>query len=104
AVPSETSCAGTAPVQFLQAATVFMNERVWGTLNAMLIVPPSLEKDATFSAALDKTIVELRYGTVAINHWPALCYAWGTMPWGGHQSATLKDIQSGIGWVHNTCM
>jgi aldehyde dehydrogenase (NAD(P)+) len=26
------------------------------------------------------------------------------MPWGGHQSATLKDIQSGLGWVHNTCM
>lgn len=103
-VLSETSIAGTDPVQFLQAATVFMNDRVWGTLNAMLIVPPALEKDAAFSAALDTAIVDLRYGTVAINHWPALCYAWGTMPWGGHQSATLKDIQSGLGWVHNTCM
>jgi aldehyde dehydrogenase (NAD(P)+) len=26
------------------------------------------------------------------------------MPWGGHQSATLADIQSGLGWVHNPSM
>jgi len=24
--------------------------------------------------------------------------------WGGHPSSTLEDIQSGIGWVHNTYM
>ena len=28
----------------------------------------------------------------------------GTTPWGGHPSATLEDIQSGRGWVHNTYM
>lgn len=27
-----------------------------------------------------------------------------TLPWGGHPSATLADIQSGLGWVHNTYM
>jgi aldehyde dehydrogenase (NAD(P)+) len=103
-VLSETSIASADPVAFLDAATSFMNDRLWGTLNAMLIIPPALEKDPTVAAALDRAVVNLRYGTVAINHWPALCYAWGTMPWGGHQSATLKDIQSGLGWVHNTCM
>jgi aldehyde dehydrogenase (NAD(P)+) len=81
-----------------------MNERLWGTLNAMLIVPPALERDATVGAALDRAIVDLRYGTVTINHWPALCYAFVTPPWGGHQSATLQDVQSGRGWVHNTFM
>ena len=25
-------------------------------------------------------------------------------PWGGHPSATLSNVQSGIGWVHNTFM
>jgi hypothetical protein len=25
-------------------------------------------------------------------------------PWGGHPSATLANIQSGLGWVHNTFM
>ncbi len=54
--------------------------------------------------ALDQAILDLRYGTVAINHWPALCYAAATLPWGGHASATLTDIQSGMGWVHNTYM
>jgi acyl-CoA reductase-like NAD-dependent aldehyde dehydrogenase len=101
---AETSVGSPDPVEFLAAATRFMNERLWGTLNAMLVVPPALEQDATVGAALDRAIVDLRYGTVTINHWPGLCYAFGTMPWGGHQSATLHDIQSGLGWVHNTFM
>jgi aldehyde dehydrogenase (NAD(P)+) len=58
----------------------------------------------TVGRALDRAVVELRYGTVAINHWPALCYGLASPPWGGHPSATLKNIQSGIGWVHNTFM
>jgi acyl-CoA reductase-like NAD-dependent aldehyde dehydrogenase len=101
---SETSVGSTDPVEFFDAATRFMNDRLWGTLNATVIVPDSLERDATVGAALDRAVVALRYGTVAINHWPALAYAFGTMPWGGHPSATLKDIQSGLGWVHNTYM
>jgi acyl-CoA reductase-like NAD-dependent aldehyde dehydrogenase len=101
---SETSLGSTDPVEFLDAATTFMNDRLWGTLNAMLVVHPKLERDATVGSAVDRAVCALRYGTVAINHWPALCYAFGTMPWGGHQSATLANIQSGLGWVHNTYM
>jgi acyl-CoA reductase-like NAD-dependent aldehyde dehydrogenase len=101
---SETSVGGTDPVDFLAAATAFLNDRVWGTLNAMLLVHPAVEKDAAVAAALDRAIVALRYGTVSINHWPALGYAFGTTPWGGHQSATLQNVQSGRGWVHNAYM
>jgi aldehyde dehydrogenase (NAD(P)+) len=101
---SETSVGSPDPVEFLDAATSFMNERLWGTLNAMIMVPPKLESDGTVGEALDRSIVALRYGTVAVNHWPALGYAFGTLPWGGHQSATLTNIQSGLGWVHNTYM
>jgi aldehyde dehydrogenase (NAD(P)+) len=104
AILAETSVGGPDPVAFLGEATTFMNDRLWGTLNAMLVVPPQAERDPAVAAALDRAIVELRYGTVAINHWPALGYAWGTMPWGGHPSATLKDVQSGLGWVHNSFM
>lgn len=92
------------PTQFLNTAVPFCNDRLWGTLNACLIIHPSLEKDAGFAAALDKAIVDLRYGTVAINHWPSLGYAFVSTPWGGHPSATLDNIQSGLGWVHNTFM
>jgi acyl-CoA reductase-like NAD-dependent aldehyde dehydrogenase len=101
---SETSLASTDPVEFLSEATRFMNDRLWGTLNAMLVVPPKLESDPSVAAALDRAVLDLRYGTVAINHWPALGYAFGTTPWGGHPSATLENIQSGIGWVHNSYM
>jgi acyl-CoA reductase-like NAD-dependent aldehyde dehydrogenase len=101
---SETSVGSTDPIEFLAEATRFMNDRLWGTLNATLVVPPALEADPAIGAAVDRAIVELRYGTVAINHWPALGYAFGTPPWGGHQSSTLENIQSGHGWVHNTFM
>ena len=50
----------------------------------------------------DRAVVDLRYGTVAINHWPAVVYGTVSPAWGGHPSATLEDVQSGIGWVHNT--
>lgn len=101
---SET-CIGTAdPVEFLASATDFMNDRLWGTLNAAIVVHPRLEKDPAVGAALRRTVRELGYGTVGINHWPALGYAFGCTPWGGHPSSNLADIQSGMGWVHNTFM
>jgi acyl-CoA reductase-like NAD-dependent aldehyde dehydrogenase len=101
---SETSIGSADPVDFLAKATTFMNDVMWGTLNACIVIHPRLEKDATVGAALERAIVELRYGTVAINHWPAVGYGLATLPWGGHPSARLEDIQSGLGWVHNTYM
>jgi aldehyde dehydrogenase (NAD(P)+) len=103
-VISETTLGTTDPVQFLEAAVKFCNDKVWGTLSATIIVHPATRKDPKFAAALDKAVQELRYGTVAINHWPALGFAFGSTPWGGHPSSTLEDIQSGRGWVHNTYM
>jgi acyl-CoA reductase-like NAD-dependent aldehyde dehydrogenase len=101
---SVTEVASTDPVDFLRRATDFANDKVWGTLNAMLFVHPRHESDPTVRPALDRAITDLRYGTVALNHWPAMVYAFGVPPWGGHPSATLEDIQSGLGWVHNTLM
>lgn len=92
------------PIEFLAAATRFCNDRLWGTLNAALFVPPGLERDPGVAPAIERAITDLRYGTVAVNHWPALGYGVGSLPWGGHPSATLRDVQSGLGWVHNTYM
>ncbi|HJZ87655.1 MAG TPA: aldehyde dehydrogenase family protein [Polyangia bacterium] len=101
---SETAIASTDPVGFLSEATAFCNDRLWGTLNACIVIHPRHEKDSAVGQALDRAIVELRYGTVAINHWPAVGYGLVSPPWGGHPSATLENIQSGLGWVHNTYM
>jgi len=104
AVLSEVSVVGDDPLEFLANATRFLNERVWGTLNAMLLVPAALERDAVLSAALDQAIGDLRYGAVCVNVWPAVTYGLGTLPWGGHPSATLADVQSGLGWGHNALL
>ncbi len=103
-VVSDVVLPASDPVEFLAAATTFCNDRLWGTLNAALFLPPSLERDAAVAPALERAITELRYGTVAVNHWPALGYGVGSLPWGGHPSASLRDIQSGLGWVHNSYM
>lgn len=94
----------TDPARFLGAAVQFANDTLWGTLTANLIVHPSLERDAGFAAALDQAILDLRYGTVAINQWSGVACGLGSTPWGGHPSTSIEDVQSGIGWVHNTYM
>jgi acyl-CoA reductase-like NAD-dependent aldehyde dehydrogenase len=101
---SETALSSSAPAEFLAEATRFMNDRLWGTLNACIVIHPKSERDPEVARALDRAIVDLRYGTVGINVWPAVCYAVVSLPWGGHPSATLENIQSGLGWVHNTYM
>jgi acyl-CoA reductase-like NAD-dependent aldehyde dehydrogenase len=95
---SETALPETGAAEFLDAATRFCNDRLWGTLSAEIVMP----KEPALAPALDQAIRDLRYGTVAVNVWPAISYATMTPPWGGHPSATLEDIQSGLGWVHNT--
>jgi aldehyde dehydrogenase (NAD(P)+) len=101
-VISETTVGTADPIAFLDAAVKFCNDRLWGTLSATIIVHPKTLEDPKVAAAFERAIRELRYGTVCINHWPALGFVFGTTPWGGHPSVTLEDIQSGKGWVHNT--
>jgi aldehyde dehydrogenase (NAD(P)+) len=104
AILSEVEISTTDPAQFLSEAVPFANEQLWGTLNATLFVHPTFEADEAGKRALDSALTGLEYGTVGVNIWPAMGYALCTTPWGGHPSATLTDIQSGLGWVHDTLM
>lgn len=101
---SEVSVGSDDPVEFLSAATKFCNDSLWGTLSASIVCHGVLEDDPVVGKALERTIDELRYGAVAVNHWPALVYGTVTAPWGGHPSSTLENVQSGKGFVHNTVM
>ncbi|WP_437965456.1 hypothetical protein WMF04_38350 [Sorangium sp. So ce260] len=92
------------PVEFLEAATRFCNDRLQGTLGASIVAHPISEEDPAVGAALDRALLELRYGVIAVNQAPAAAHALVVPPWGGHPSATLADIQSGLGFVHNTAM
>jgi aldehyde dehydrogenase (NAD(P)+) len=89
------------PKAFLQAATEFANNRLWGTLSATLIVHPKSLKDASTNAAFEQTIDELKYGAITVNTFIGLLFCTGA-PWGAYPDSTSKDIQSGNGFVHNT--
>jgi aldehyde dehydrogenase (NAD(P)+) len=104
AIISETSVGSTDPVEYLARATEFANDRLWGTLNATVMIPSHLEQDTRVGRALEEAVTGLRYGTVGVNLWPAIGYGMGTAPWGGYPGSSLRDVQSGIGWSHNALM
>jgi hypothetical protein len=91
-------------VDFLRRAVEFCNERLWGTLNATLIVDPRSAADREVGAAVEQAIAELRYGTVSVNHWAAIGYGLVITPWGAYPGHEQHDIRSGVGAVHNTLM
>jgi len=99
---AETALDAAGPAEFLDRAVEFVNERVWGTLGAGVMVHPASRAGAANEERFQQAVARLRYGTVAINHWPAIAYAIMNAPWGGYPGGTLVDPQSGIGWVHNT--
>ena len=100
----ETQVGSDDPVEFLDKAVTFANERLWGTLSAGLVVHPKVMKDAVLAGSVERAIAGLRYGAVCVNAWAGYLFAFVTPPWGAHPSSSLADIQSGNGWVHNTPM
>jgi aldehyde dehydrogenase (NAD(P)+) len=100
----ETQIGSADPVEFLDKAVAFANDRLWGTLNAGMVVHPKLMKDPVLAGSVERAIATLRYGAVCVNAWSGYLFAFVTPPWGAHPSSSLEDIQSGMGWVHNTPM
>ena len=89
---------------YLSRAVAFANESLWGSLNATLIVHPSSVADPEVAVAVERAVADLRYGTVAINHWSALGFALGVTPWGAFPGQARDDIGSGTDFVHNSLM
>ncbi|MDO9392752.1 MAG: hypothetical protein Q7T42_02090, partial [Methylotenera sp.] len=104
AVLSEVQVGSKSPVEFLEKAVEFCNNKLWGTLNATIIVHPKSLKDPAIKTAFERAICNLRYGTVAVNTFPGLSFVFASPPWGAHPGSTLNNIQSGSGFVHNTLM
>lgn len=99
-VTGETSLDGDSPADFLDRAVAFANDQMNGTLAAGITVPDGFRR--TQPERLDAALRRLRYGTVGVNVWPGVAFALMSTPWGGYPGATLIDVQSGIGSVHNT--
>lgn len=104
AILSEVQLGSPDPLRFLEEAVDFVNQRLWGTLCATLIVHPKLMREPLTAAAVERAISRLRYGTVAVNTFPGLSFVFASAPWGAYPGAAPDDIQSGTGFVHNTAM
>ncbi len=100
----ETQVGTDDPLEYLDRAVTFANDRLWGTLSATLVVHPTAMRDPVLGPAVERAIARLRYGAVAVNAWTGFIFAFGTPPWGAYPGSTSLDIQSGSGWVHNTPM
>ncbi len=101
-VIAQTALPGADPADFLRRAIDFCNQRLWGTLSACILVHPEVER--SLGESLEDQIAALKYGTVGVNHWPVLGFAWGSTTWGAFPGHTFENIQSGIGVVHNAML
>ena len=88
--------------EFLDAAVAHANERLTGTLGANVLIDPATQ--AALGDGFERAIADLRYGSIAINAWTAFGYLTPTLTWGGFPGATLDDVESGIGVVHNALL
>jgi hypothetical protein len=91
-------------VDFIRKAVEFANDGLWGTLGCSIVVHPKSMKDPAVADAVEQAIADLRYGTIGVNHWSAVGFLLGTTPWGAYPGHTIDDVQSGIGFVHNSLM
>ena len=101
ALTSETALEATSTIDFIKKATDFCNDVVWGSLSMTLIADPRTMKDPQCAAALDEAISDLRYGSIGVNLWHAMSFAFSTTTWGAYPGHPSTDIQSGTGIVGN---
>lgn len=101
---AETALDAENAAEYIRKAVDFANERLWGTLVAVIVVHPKSLRDPAVRQALDQAIEDLHYGSVVVNHGGALPYYTHITPWGGAPGQDLYDIQSGQGFVNNPLM
>jgi aldehyde dehydrogenase (NAD(P)+) len=89
-------------LDLLKTAIATANDDFVGTLGVNLIAHPRTLRE--LGAAFDDALVELRYGTIAINAWTGVGFSIATATWGAFPGHTVDDVQSGIGVVHNALL
>lgn len=87
---------------FFDAAVSYANDRLAGTLGANILIDPATER--ALGTGFERTLAELRYGSIAVNTWTALGFVTPTVTWGAYPGNTIADVGSGIGVVHNALL
>ena len=81
----------------------YCNNELRGTLGANILIHPKTIRQIG-KKQFESMVAELKYGTISINGWSGLGFLVTQCPWGAYPGHTLDDVQSGIGFVHNTLM
>jgi acyl-CoA reductase-like NAD-dependent aldehyde dehydrogenase len=92
---------GEAPA-YLREAVGFVNEHVWGTLSAVVLIDDRTRRQNT--AAFEEALAALRYGAIGVNVWSGAAYGLGVTTWGAYPGSPLENIRSGRGVVHNAML
>lgn len=101
---AETSLDTATPDQFVDASVEFCNDVIWGTLSMTLIAHPRQLRDPLVGPRIDAAVASLRYGSIGVNLWHGLSFAFATTTWGAYPGHRATDIQSGAGVVGNALM
>ena len=88
---------------YLRAAIAWANDNLYGTLGGNILIHPATIRKIG-RKRFEEIIADFRYGTIAINAWSGLGFLLAPVPWGGFAGATLDNVDSGIGTVHNCFM
>jgi aldehyde dehydrogenase (NAD(P)+) len=88
---------------YLQGAIAYANEQLYGTLGANIVIHPR-SIAAMGRERLEQLLLDLRYGTIAINAWTGVGFLTAQATWGAFPGHSLADVQSGIGVVHNSML
>jgi len=91
------------PETYLRAAIAYANDHLHGTLGGNILIHPATIRSIG-KQRFEEIIADFRYGTIAINAWTGLGFLLTQCPWGAFPGHTLDDVQSGIGFVHNSFM
>lgn len=97
-----TSVDGLNVEAYLRNAIAYCNDKLHGTLGANIVIHPKTRRE--LGERWESILADLRYGCVGINAWTGLGFLAVQTPWGAYPGHTLDDVQSGIGFVHNTYM
>jgi acyl-CoA reductase-like NAD-dependent aldehyde dehydrogenase len=101
---AETTLSGVDASEFLAGTVSWLNDHVWGTLSATLVVSDEDLEDPVKGAAVERAVTDLRYGTIGINASGVYGIATQVAPWGGFPGSPITDIQSGNAKVANLLM
>ena len=97
-----TSVDGVDVEAYLRNAIAYCNDKLHGTLGANIVIHPKTRRE--LGERWESILADLRYGCIGINAWTGLGFLAVQTPWGAYPGHTLDDVQSGIGFVHNTYM